>query len=109
MVVVLSEGERQVLAHLEADLCREAPLLAVALLRMCPPQPERWVRIAYDTIIRLALIETLACLALLQNGTVAACLHAGGLAVTARMLRVRQFPPHSRGGQRTYRSNADLA
>jgi hypothetical protein len=99
VVVVLSEGERQVLAHLEADLCREDPFLAVALLRMCPPQPGRWVRIAYDTVVTLALIETLVCLALLQNGTGAACLLAAALAAATRVLRVRQFPRQSRGAR----------
>ena len=97
---MLSEGERQVLAHLEADLCREDPFLAVALLRMCPPQPGRWVRIAYDAVAMLALTETLVCLALVQNGTGTAGLLAAGLAVAARFVRVRRFPPHPRG-QRT--------
>jgi hypothetical protein len=97
---MLNDGERQVLAHLEADLCREDPFLAVALLRMCPPQPGRWVRIAYDTVVTLALIETLACLALWQNGTGAACLLAAGLAVAARAARVGRFPPHPRGQRR---------
>ena len=85
MAVVLSEGERQMLAHLEADLCREDPYLAVALLRMCPPQPGRWVRIVYDTVATLALIEALVCVALVQNGTAAACVLATGLAVAARL------------------------
>ena len=85
------------LAHLGADLCREDPILAVALLRMCPPQPRPWVRITYDTVITLALIETLACLALVHNGTATACLAAAGLAAAARAVRVRRFPPRSRG------------
>ena len=97
VVVVLSEGERQVLAHLETELCREDPLLAVALLRMSPPQPGRQVRIAYDTVTALALIEAMLCLVLAQNGTGPACLLAAGLAAAARMVRVHRFPPHPRG------------
>lgn len=88
---MLSDSEQQVLAHLQADLCREDPRLAVALLRMCQPQPGRGVRIIYDTVVTLALIEALVCLALVQNGTAAACLLATGLAVVARVVRVRRF------------------
>jgi hypothetical protein len=96
-VDVLSDGEPQVLAHLEADLCREDPFLAVALLRMSPLQPGRWVRIAYDTVAMLALAETLICLGLLRNGTGSASLLAAALAVAARFGRVHRFPPHPRG------------
>ncbi len=93
---MLSDSERQVLAHLETDLCREDPLLAVALLRMCPPQPGPRVRIVYDTVITLALIEALICLALVGNHTGAACTLATGLAVAARTVRTHLFPTHPR-------------
>ena len=93
---MLSEGERQVLAHLETDLCRQDPALAVALLRMCPPQTGRRTRIVYDTVVTLALIEALACLALVHNGTGAACLLATALAAAAMLMRVHRFSPHPR-------------
>jgi hypothetical protein len=100
MVDMLTERERQVLAHLQTELCREDPVLAVALLRMCPPQPGRWTRIGYDTVMAVALIEAAVCLPLYHSGTGPAFLVAAGFAALTRIARVRRFPYHPRSPAR---------
>ena len=63
---------------------------------MPPPRPGRRVRIAYDAVVGVAVIEAAACAALWHYGTGGACLAAAALAVAARAVRVHRFPPRAR-------------
>jgi hypothetical protein len=88
---VLSDAERQVLAHMQAQLCTEDPQLAVALLRMRPPRGLHWTRIGYNLVVIVAALEAAVCLPLYHTGSGPAGLIAAGFAALTAALREHRF------------------
>lgn len=88
---MLSDGERQVLAYVEARLCADDPQLAVALLRMRPPGGPHWTRIGYDLVVIVAALEAGVCLLLYHTGSGPAGMLAAGFATFTAALRARRF------------------
>lgn len=99
---MLNESERQVLAHLEAVLCRDDPELAVALLELSPPRGSSCVRIGYDLTAALAMLEAGVCLGLHSEGSVIPGAAAAGFAVVTALLRWRRFPRRVSGRLQGY-------
>jgi hypothetical protein len=93
---MLSDSERQVLARLEATLCRDDPQLAVALIELTPPRGHPWVRFGHDLMIVLAMLEACVCLVLHTRGTFVPGLAAAAFAVLAVVTRIRRFPRGAR-------------
>jgi hypothetical protein len=97
VIGVLSDNERRVLAHVQAQLCADAPELAVALLRMRPPRGPHWTRIGYNLVVIVAALEAAVCLPLYHTGSGPAGLLAAGFAALTAAVREHRFAlPHPR-------------
>jgi O-antigen ligase len=100
---MLSERERRTFEEIERQIVDADPRFAASMQRLLSGRAERWACRGYDTIIVVAALSAVLCLALSSGG---AGLVALVLAAVTFYLRPRRgpLPIVRRGGRRRWRS-----